>query len=312
MDAASHAIQTVRQEFRLPHLTVDLIRAEKLVQAPVKDEGLNHEHVIGAKISSDRSFTSKWRYIGTEGPCAKPSDYVSYVPADIPWGTTVSGQGGAWGIACRFETDYFLTNTGLDENWTPQRLRACRDLRSTQLRKCLDLIYAEIQTPKYASPAMIQALSQMLLIEMARYFRSVSEESELYTGQLTRTDLQRMRDMLYERNDTRVTVRQLSDTIGCSEGHFYALFKRETGITPHQFIEMVRIKKSIDLLIEARLSIKQIAHAVGFSGQSSFTVAFQRFTGRTPAKVRRDGFSPLSSCFDDSDVIQRIVFTDHS
>jgi AraC-like DNA-binding protein len=52
--------------------------------------------------------------------------------------------------------------------------------------------------------------------------------------------------------------------------------KTLTGQTVHEFIKSIRLKKSLRLLLEGRLSISQVAYEVGFNSHSYFDKCFAR------------------------------------
>ena len=68
--------------------------------------------------------------------------------------------------------------------------------------------------------------------------------------------------------------------------HFARLFKQATGVSPRQFVIRRRIEAAKILLAARRLSIGEVALAVGFCSQSHFTTSFRRSTGITPGHYR--------------------------
>ncbi|MCL1950529.1 MAG: AraC family transcriptional regulator [Turicibacter sp.] len=69
--------------------------------------------------------------------------------------------------------------------------------------------------------------------------------------------------------------------------YFCSVLKKELGKTFSQLVNEVRIEKSKELLLENRLSILDIALAVGFNNQNYFNMAFKKLTGMTPLTFRR-------------------------
>jgi len=75
--------------------------------------------------------------------------------------------------------------------------------------------------------------------------------------------------------------------------YFCSVLKKELGKTFSQLVNEIRIEKSKELLLENRLSILDIALAVGFNNQNYFNMAFKKLTGMTPLTFRRlGGVSP--------------------
>ena len=65
------------------------------------------------------------------------------------------------------------------------------------------------------------------------------------------------------------------------------LFKRETGMTPHEFLVTCRIRKAIDILKSSDTPITRLALELGFSSSQHFAARFRRETGQTPRELRR-------------------------
>jgi len=76
--------------------------------------------------------------------------------------------------------------------------------------------------------------------------------------------------------------------VGISADYLTDCFRQELGITPMTYLRRYRIRQARGLLEEGKLSIMQVALAVGFSESAHFTRTFQREVGMTP-RAYRDG-----------------------
>jgi AraC family transcriptional regulator len=83
-----------------------------------------------------------------------------------------------------------------------------------------------------------------------------------------------------------LTVQALAAHVGLSSAHFSALFKRDTGRSPHQYLLQVRIERVRDALSTTRLPLGDIAQNFGFASQSHLNTAFRKWTGMTPTQYR--------------------------
>lgn len=83
-----------------------------------------------------------------------------------------------------------------------------------------------------------------------------------------------------------LTVEQLANHVGLSVYHFIRTFKKETGFTPHNYLQNTRLAMARYLLANSSLSIKDICFSTGFSGESVFCTAFKKNLGVTPAEYR--------------------------
>lgn len=79
---------------------------------------------------------------------------------------------------------------------------------------------------------------------------------------------------------------ELAGAAALSQQHFSLAFRRSFGTTPHQYVLCERITRAKTLLSTRRLSIADVAMAVGFAGQSHFTTVFHKIVGVTPRNFR--------------------------
>jgi transcriptional regulator GlxA family with amidase domain len=82
-------------------------------------------------------------------------------------------------------------------------------------------------------------------------------------------------------------IGDLAAEIHVSEAHLQRLFRQDTGFYLGQWLREQRLERSAYLLVRTSLSVKQIAHAVGYEHASSFTRAFERQFLRPPAHLRK-------------------------
>lgn len=73
-----------------------------------------------------------------------------------------------------------------------------------------------------------------------------------------------------------------------SKTYLSSLFKKETGYSISEYINIVRIDRSKSLLMEENMSIIEIANLCGFEDQSYFTKVFKHIVGITPKKYREN------------------------
>jgi AraC-like DNA-binding protein len=88
---------------------------------------------------------------------------------------------------------------------------------------------------------------------------------------------------------TSLSIAALAEAAGLGISQFHAAFRRETGKTPGEMLRDVRLDKACALLRGTRLSIAEIALAVGFSDQTALTRCLRRCRATTPDALRRSG-----------------------
>jgi AraC family transcriptional regulator of arabinose operon len=83
------------------------------------------------------------------------------------------------------------------------------------------------------------------------------------------------------------TIAILAELTGLSPSRFAHLFREVTGVTPQRFIERRRLERTVELLESTQLSVKEIAHEVGFANPFYLTLRFTRAFGTAPTHFRR-------------------------
>jgi transcriptional regulator GlxA family with amidase domain len=86
--------------------------------------------------------------------------------------------------------------------------------------------------------------------------------------------------------DQPLSLACLARAAGLSRMHFASLFRRATGLRPHDYVTQQRIERAKQLLSESQVPIVQVALSVGFQSQAHFTTVFKRMAGTTPHRWR--------------------------
>ena len=84
-----------------------------------------------------------------------------------------------------------------------------------------------------------------------------------------------------------LTIRDLALEINLSPSHLQRLFKHQTGVSMGEWLTEQRLQRAAHLLAKSYLSVKEIAHTVGYEHPSSFIRAFERRFTQAPARYRK-------------------------
>lgn len=93
---------------------------------------------------------------------------------------------------------------------------------------------------------------------------------------------------------TKINLKNLADLLHVNESYLSKLFKQEMGKNFTDYLNEIRINKSLSLIRDTDNNLLDIAIAVGFEDQSYYTKIFRKVMGTTP-KHYRNGSHPASA-----------------
>ncbi|HWL67809.1 MAG TPA: GlxA family transcriptional regulator [Geminicoccus sp.] len=100
------------------------------------------------------------------------------------------------------------------------------------------------------------------------------------------TPIGRVQAYVMDHPDEPFPVERLAEIAGTSRRSIARLFVRELGITPHDFVEGVRLDHARNLLEATDLALKAVAFDCGFASPEQMRAAFQRRLGLSPLRYR--------------------------
>ena len=133
---------------------------------------------------------------------------------------------------------------------------------------------------------MCQKLFEILMIPIRR--RQNLTISSIPTVKISREcyHIKRYLDTHYSEP---VTLETLAELTHLNKYYLSHAFSRHFGYSPMAYLCRVRINAARELLTGTSLSISEIAYHTGFSSQSYFSQAFQKYCRITPSLYRRTG-----------------------
>ncbi len=139
---------------------------------------------------------------------------------------------------------------------------------------------------------------QSLALMIARHLARLDYRGRNAPG-LDPAALSRLVQLMQDRLADDLTLTDLAQEAGLSISALSRAFQSSMGTTPYQFFTQLRMDKAKNLLANSKLSLAEIAGAVGYADQSHFTAAFTRCIGISPGRWRSQQreettFSPIS------------------
>ena len=127
-----------------------------------------------------------------------------------------------------------------------------------------------------------------LLRRLCDYLLSGSGEEEGPDPAGEETEIsQVVRYMKEHFSDPKISMTALADSFDLSTTRFSLSFKEEVGMSPLEYLTLLRVEKAKELLSSTNLTIQEISAQVGYYDSGSFIRRFKQVAGITPLQYRR-------------------------
>ena len=153
------------------------------------------------------------------------------------------------------------------------------------IRDCFEKIFCEFKTPGPGSDSQIKGLTYLLITHLLRNYRltdeiALSKKKKLYK---INTILQ----YILANYHKKLTTAELAKRFYLSEYYFCRFFKSETGMSPTNYLNKVRIEKAAVFLKNSDRSITETALEVGFEDSNYFSKLFKKYMNVTPREYKK-------------------------
>jgi AraC family transcriptional activator of mtrCDE len=155
-----------------------------------------------------------------------------------------------------------------------------------RLDQSLKSALAELVAQEVGMGAMTGSLIKQVLVAIfRRSLSSVELWSERFPILSDPKIARAFADMVAEPGASH-SIKSLSNTAGLSRSGFMQRFKSTVGLSPLAVLRQLRMRRAASLLEANMWSIEQVANAVGYASQRSFSRAFRAIYGSDPSEYR--------------------------
>lgn len=154
-----------------------------------------------------------------------------------------------------------------------------------RLSMLVQLVNEESRAQRPARDVVLPRLLEVLMIEALRG-APVEGASGLACG-LNDERLAAALRCMHAQPGYSWSVAELAQNAALSRSAFFERFRRALGVAPMEYLLAWRMALAKDLLKRQALSIAEVAEKVGYSSASTFSIAFTRFVGTSPARFSR-------------------------
>lgn len=156
-----------------------------------------------------------------------------------------------------------------------------------ELQSLLDDIYKEYRMKTAGYNQIILGYVNLLLGLMLRKFYLIPKTEEDYIIEKNLTRLSDIINYLDEHYTEKISLQTIADSLHMNYYYLSHFFKDTAGISFQDYLNHLRVDKSLPLLAEADYSITDVALDTGFPNIKAYTKAFKEKFGMLPSVYRR-------------------------
>jgi len=131
-------------------------------------------------------------------------------------------------------------------------------------------------------------LIEVLLLIYKSEYKSLSSNAFINNIKASENDrISAIYAFTFSNFERKFSIKEVAEAASISENYFCRYFKLRTKKTFSQFLSEVKIGHACRLLIENKMSIKQICFASGYQNFSSFHKFFKLITSQTPLAYQK-------------------------
>ena len=156
-------------------------------------------------------------------------------------------------------------------------------------------LFEQVAAGTVNDPLMVEESIVDLLDQVVRSaYQTTAIARPSTVGQKQRDIVHHVEFVLSRQWGECLSLRDLADEVGISVYHLCRTFRRATGSTLHQYRQKLRVRSSLESVLESSRSLVDIALDAGFSSHSHYTSCFRQEFDQTPSSVRASGARELA------------------
>lgn len=134
------------------------------------------------------------------------------------------------------------------------------------------------------------AIGVLMILEKIIAEHNKQGKNKILTEQKNEALVRKITDYLNHHYTEQLTLKSISKAMHISETYLSHLYKRETGLSPIQYVIHCRIGEAQSLLMETNIPIHEIEDRLGFGSSCHLTMMFKKYVGISPREYRKHFF----------------------
>lgn len=159
--------------------------------------------------------------------------------------------------------------------------RLIKIVNNIRIMRAVQSIVNELEFKNHYYQYLVIMHYAELLILIYRYM------DESYLPICTNESLKKAISYIRLNYQTEMAITDVAEHSGISERYLRKLFAQHLNLSPLDYLNQVRINKSIELLRNTEMSVKEICFVCGFRSPQYFSRIFKQQTGVSPREVAK-------------------------
>jgi AraC family transcriptional regulator len=131
------------------------------------------------------------------------------------------------------------------------------------------------------------SMATAMAVHLLRHYSTCKHRFQEYEDGLSKQKLRQAVEYIQAHLAENLSLSAIANELGMSQYYFCHLFKRSTGVSPHQYLIRQRVERAKHLLGQRERTILDVATECGFANGSHFAKCFRQYTGMNPQQFRK-------------------------
>ena len=171
-------------------------------------------------------------------------------------------------------------NLAIDDAGNSTTVESSSDERDPRVQALVSALQVEHGQDYPSGSLFLESIYLALATSLLRRDKQ-SESRSLHSG-LSRSQVRRLDGFMREQLHRDLTLAQLASVVNLSPGHFGQMFRRATEMTPHRYLQCLRLQRARVLLAIEGARVIDVAISCGFKTPQHFVTRFRARYGLAP------------------------------
>lgn len=152
-----------------------------------------------------------------------------------------------------------------------------------EIKNCMERIILEKKMQRTNHEPLIELYFLELVIILSRFINKQIN----YQQQAENSYLRKALDIMHSSFSSNISIKEIAIKSNVTPRYLHKLFKTHLQSAPKEYYDHLKIKKTLELLANQELPIKEIAYSTGFSSPQYFSRMFKQKYGFSPGTYRK-------------------------